>query len=160
MAESQRPWEDREKAVWAWCMCGSLSKVAEDTRIPRRTLRGWQKSEWWPGLEASVRQEIRNTHLGKLTELKEKALEVILERLEHGDEVVSRNGGLIRKKCSGRDATVMFGILDDHANVLEGRPTSISANVGKSVRKQIDEAAKVLQDIGEEQRQSEEATKH
>ena len=54
MSESQRPWEDREKAVWAWCMCGSLSKVAEDTSIPRRTrvnldLSAWPNVERWLG---------------------------------------------------------------------------------------------------------------
>ena len=161
MAENfKRSWEDRETAVWGWCKCGNISKVAEDTGIPRRTLRDWQKSEWWPELEARVREEIRRTQLGKLTHLQEMVLEVIAERLEMGDEVVSRNGGLIRKKCSGRDAVVMFGILNDKANVLEGRPTSISSSVGGNVRKRIEDAGKALQEIGAETREAEEATKH
>ena len=66
----------------------------------------------------------------------------------------------MRKKCSGRDATVMYGILDDHANVLEGRPTSISSSVGGNVRKRIEDAGKALQEIGAENREAEEATKH
>ena len=156
----KRSWEERETAVWGWCKCGNLTKVAEDTNIPRRTLRDWQKSEWWPELEARVREEIRRSDLGKLTHLKELTLEVIADRLEFGDEVVSRNGGLMRKKCSGRDATVMYGILDDHANVLEGRPTSISSSVGGNVRKRIEDAGKALQEIGAENREAEEATKH
>lgn len=140
--------EDRKSAVKVWFSTGSLYESAKQTGIPRRTMQDWVNTVWWVEETDRLILEYRRKFLGKSTGMLDTILDVIKDRMEKGDEVVTKNGELVRRGISARDATWVLGVLFDKKNILMGEPTSIS--VRKPMKEQLDDAKRALHEYGEE----------
>ena len=55
----------------------------------------------------------------------DKALDETLDRLEHGDVVLTRDGDERRVKMKGKDAATIAAISTDKRQILLNQPTSI-----------------------------------
>lgn len=109
---------ERVAAVTSWLVLGSVRRVSEATGIPVRTLQEWQHTEWWAPLIAQVRAE-RGAELdASLSRIIDLAMAAVADRLQHGDAVVTKDGSIIRKPISGRDAAVILGIAADKRQLL------------------------------------------
>lgn len=111
---SQYTHEDYHRAVVAYLTLGNLHKVAAVIDIPRRTLYGWTKTTWWAELLNHVRQEKRDEFDAGFTRLIDKTINTIEIQLDAGE-------------VKARDAATIMGIAFDKRQILNLKPTSITA---------------------------------
>jgi len=114
-------------AACLYAASGNYSQVARDTNIPRTTILSWAKdSAVWVESLVKARQEINDEILAGNLKLVIKTNEETMDRVEHGDYVLTKDGKQIRVPMKGRDLAVVGGIKEDKARVALGQATSIS----------------------------------
>jgi transposase-like protein len=117
---------DKSRAVAAYVGTGSFTKSAAITGIPENTLRAWAKQEWWA--EESLRankgdsDELKST----FTRIAKKATEELEERLTNGDEVLGKDGALVRKKISGKELTIIAAVSADKRRQEMDAPAQVA----------------------------------
>lgn len=122
--KSYTSWTDSDKrrALAVYKSLGSMVRTTEVTGIPDQTLRFWMKQEWWKeGLlqlkaEDSAELEDAATSIAKL------GGEIVKERMQHGDFILNKDGEMVRKPISARDAAVITAIAIDKRKVLQEEP--------------------------------------
>jgi len=126
---SQYSDEDRRNAIGHYLVLGSLRRVEDATGIPNQTLSGWTKTDWWNQAIGKIRAE-RNDELdNRLSAAVDKALDGIMDRLEHGDAQVI-DGEIRRVPIKARDLAVVTGVTFDKRQLLRSMPTSINQSAG------------------------------
>ncbi len=128
---------------------GTFCAVARDTGIPRTTLIGWSKQALWDDELVKARHQISEHILAQNLAIATKANEVVLDRLENGDSVVTKDG-VISVPMKGRDAAVVGGIMQDKAARGLGLPTQIHAQTADA---QIQAFIKEFKEISESYRE-------
>ncbi len=105
--------EDKQRAVATYVATGSFTRTAAITGIPESSVRLWAKQDWW---DEEVRRADRlDTDELKtvFTKIAKRATEELVDRIEHGDEVITKDGTPVRKKIGGKDLAVISGISAD-----------------------------------------------
>ena len=116
-------------AACLYAACGNYSKVARDTNIPRPTIMSWAKdSAVWDASLTKAQQEISDEILAYNLEIVIKSNEQILDRIDNGDTVLTKNGDRVQVPLKGRDLAIISGIKEDKARVALGQATSITKN--------------------------------
>ncbi len=131
-------------AAYLYAASGNYSQVARDTNISRPTLMGWAKdSEVWLEALDKARQEISDEILAYNLEIVIKTNEQIIDRIDNGDTVLTKDGKQVRVPMKGRDLAVVSGIKEDKARVALGQATNIvgKAESMNSLAKQFDQLA-------------------
>lgn len=106
--------EQRLEAVTAYFITGSMKKAAEQVGIKETIIRRWKASSpWWTKALEQVKRKKQDELDSKLTNLLEKTLDELRDRLMHGDEIVTAKGKKGRRKVSAKDLGVISGILYD-----------------------------------------------
>ena len=103
--------QQRMEVVVLYAISGNAKKVAKDTGIPRTTIVGWKKQDWWQDAVASVRSEKADEHRAKYSELVDKAQQVALKKLP---------------EASARDAMIIAATGTDKIRLHDGMPTEIT----------------------------------
>ncbi len=109
--------QQRMEVAVLYAISGNAKKVAKDTGIPRTTIVGWKKQDWWQDAVASVRSEKADEHRAKYSELVDKAQQVALKKLP---------------EASARDAMIIAATGTDKIRLADNMPTSISGNQATS----------------------------
>lgn len=128
--------KDKIKAIAAWLVLGKMPAVAEQTGIPLNTLNYWRQQPWWfeqvEKIRAEENLEVDNTY----SKIVKKTQEVILDRLEHGDAVVTKDGSIIRRPVLAKDASLIGAVAFDKRAILRDIPQSELQKVSMSERLQ------------------------
>ncbi len=103
--------QQRMEVVVLYAISGNAKKVAKATGIPRTTIVGWKKAEWWQDAVTSVRSEKADEHRAKYSALVDKAQQVALEKLP---------------EASARDAMIIAATGTDKIRLHDGMPTEIT----------------------------------
>lgn len=101
---------DKKRAVAVYKALGSLNRTAEITGIPGSTVEMWARTDWWKEALMALKAEDSSVLEDATTNLAKQASQVVSERLTNGDFVLNRDGELVRKPVSGRDAAIIMGI--------------------------------------------------
>jgi len=132
--------EEKRSAVAAHVVHGTLTGASKQSGIPYQTIQRWKTdhSTWWEKIAAEIWEQegekIRSRY-GQIVDLGSIAL---IDRIEHGDTRVNTKGELYRIPVSGKDMTIMVGTFQDKLNVMQGKPTSISAVAGQSITEKLE----------------------
>ena len=137
--------EDRRRAAVEYAIHGTLSKTSESTGIPERTLYDWKETDWWVSQVNEVRELNKDLFDAKLEQLALRGFESMLERIEHGDEYITKDGEKARKKVSLRDLATASGIAYDKMRLHRNQPTSIKAESTDARLNQLAEKVRELQ---------------
>lgn len=121
---------ERKQAVAHWMVLGNIKEVGRQLGIPESTLHQWKQQEWWNDYYAVLRADKNLDVDAMMTAAVHKALNVVLDRLEHGN-LMYIDGQHVRVGVHGRDAAVIAGILFDKRQLLRSLPTSISERSSK-----------------------------
>lgn len=124
--------EQVAQAALAYVIEGRCTKVEEITGIPERTVNGWTREEWWPALIDQARLAKQDEVDAGLQRMQDKAIQASIDRLEHGDYIMGKDGQLIRKPVSAKDAAVVAAVAFDKQRIIRNLPTSITASGGDS----------------------------
>lgn len=124
--------EQIAQAALAYVIEGRCTKVEELTGIPERTVNLWTHQEWWPALIDQARMAKQDEVDAGLQRMQDKAISASIERLENGDWIMGKDGQLIRKPVSAKDAAVVAAVAFDKQRIIRNLPTSITASGGDS----------------------------
>lgn len=123
--------EDKIAAASAMMICGSSPKAASHLKrhygleIAESTIRWWAaEASWWPDLMKVLRKEKDEELDAMQTDMIHKSAEELQDRLDQGDEVVTKDGDVVRKAVGARDLAIIHGTLYDKRALKRGDPTS------------------------------------
>jgi hypothetical protein len=109
-------WSEKQKlqAVTNYLVVGHWGIVSDTTGIPIDTLKKWKQQDWWKQFEEEVRRSSNLELGGKLSKVREKAIAVVLDRLEHGDlKVNPETGKFSRIPVNAKNASeIMMKTID------------------------------------------------
>lgn len=110
------------------------SLACKMTGISRHNLTRWAREQWYSDAIELVREKIDEELDANLTAVVHKGAREVLDRLDNGDYFYNKDGQLVRKPISGREAMLITGIAHDKRSLKRGKPTSISENVSEDAR--------------------------
>ena len=118
---SQYPEKVKVKAVVLYNQVGSLRSVAETLGVRYDTMRQWHISEWWKDIEDDLKSQKRTKLSGQMTKLKDKAIEIVEDRLTNGDFFYDQKTGELVRKPVGADtaSNILRTALDKHLQMEE-----------------------------------------
>jgi hypothetical protein len=89
--------------------------------IPRITLQVWKTSVWWNDLIAELKVQEKIELSSKMKSIVDAAHTVVANRLENGDAVIGKDGQIVYKPVSMRDAhRVAVDLLNQREAVEKG----------------------------------------
>ena len=115
-------WDEKKRLelVQSFILLGNLRQAAALNAVPEITARKWKATAWWKETEDELRRGSKLQLSSKLTELVNKSLVVIADRLETGDFVFNpRTGQFIRKPVSAEHANKIATQLIDRTLAVE-----------------------------------------
>lgn len=104
---------DKDRGVAAYVSTGSFSKASNITGIPETTLRYWSKQDWWGEAVLRVDKADSDELKSTFTRIAKKATAELEDRLEHGDEIVTKDGEIVNKKISGKELAIIAAVSAD-----------------------------------------------
>jgi transposase-like protein len=121
--------EDHKNFAVLYLLHGNVKKIAETMKIPSRTLYPWLKQSWFPAAYDEAKREYAELLEARLSDIVEKATTEILERLANGDEILTKEGDIVRVKVSTRDLTTLLREGIDKIRLLQNKPAKVTAEV-------------------------------
>ncbi len=115
-------WETQKKleVLQSYILIGNLTKAAALNGIPYVTAKLWKTGNWWKETEDELRRSGKLELSGKLTELVNKSMVVLADRLENGDFIYQpRTGAFVRKPISAEHANKITTQLIDRTLAVE-----------------------------------------
>ncbi len=73
--------QQRMEVAVLYAVSGNAKQVAKDSGIPRTTIVGWKKQDWWHDAVTRVQSEKADEHRAKYSELVDKAQQQTLDKL-------------------------------------------------------------------------------
>lgn len=127
--------EDRMQFAVFYVIHGNVKKVAEMMTVPDKTLYGWLKSDWWPRFYEEAKRQYAELIEARLSDIVEKATVQLVDRIENGDEVVTKQGDVIRVAVPAKDLNAIIKDQVDKIRLLQNKPTKMVAEVKFDVTK-------------------------
>lgn len=130
-------YSDKKKmdVACSYAVCGNSRRVSELHDVPEGTIRAWKQTEWWNEIMSRIIQE-QDEELGsKLTNLIDKAVDQVNDRLDNGDWIYNpKSDKLVRKPINAKDLAIVTAITVDKRQLLRGQPTSRVEKVSQDER--------------------------
>lgn len=121
-----KKWSDRqlsikkELAIRMYAATGNLVATAEQAGVTPMTLRRWKGQEWWPERLAEFRAGVESALNERQLNIVNKAMEVVVDRLENGDFVWDvKQQRMIRVPVSMKNATTAAAVLNEQRTKAE-----------------------------------------
>ena len=121
--------EDRMNFAVAYVITGNVAEIARKMNLPDKTLYGWLKSDWWPRFYDEAKRQHAELIEARLSDVVEKATNQLIDRIEHGDEVVARDGTIVTVKVSARDLNTIIRDSVDKIRLLQNKPGRLTAEI-------------------------------
>jgi hypothetical protein len=128
---------DKEKlnAVCVFAVTGNSRRCAEIAKLPEATIRSWKQTVWWAEAMSRVVAEKDEELTYELSNLVDKAVREVNDRLDNGNYVYdTKRGELIRKPVDAKELAIVTAIAIDKQQLLRGKPTSRTEAVSQSER--------------------------
>jgi hypothetical protein len=99
---------------------GNLTLTAGATNIPLRTLKAWKATNWWKSLFNELKKAEKLELSAKTKTIIERSMELLADRLEHGDPFYHpKTGEIIRKAVPAAQLHQIAKDMIDRKNILD-----------------------------------------
>src|SRR3990167_6732553 len=118
-------WSDakRLEVVTTWLVLGKIPLVSATTGVPEGTIRQWRTQPWWKEIEISVQTESDQELDTKLARRIDKALDLVMDRLDNGDYLYDpKTGTFVRKPVSMKDTWKVSTEMIDKRLLIRKQP--------------------------------------
>lgn len=116
----------RIDAIFAYFVEGTIRGAARLIGMSEGTILSWAQSSWWKAAIQKVR-ELKADELDvQYTKIIDKTLEHLEDRLENGDERVTKMGEIVKVAVGARDLMVINAMAYDKRALQRGDPTAIN----------------------------------
>lgn len=113
----------RIDVVTTWLITGNLAATAAVCQVPLVTIKLWRKQPWWNDLVVDIQTESDQELDAKLAKRIEKSLEIVNDRLEHGDfQYDPKTGQFVRKPVSVKDGWKVASEMIDKRWLIRKMP--------------------------------------
>jgi hypothetical protein len=128
--------DDRLHAVMLYITEGNMKKVETMTGIPYVTLNSWKEKEWWPAaLQFCHKRKDKELEL-RFSRVIHDTVGEIHDRVINGDwKHDNRTGQKVRIPMSGKDLSVVMGVIHDKRQMIRGEATSITGQSASQTEK-------------------------
>lgn len=111
-ANGRYSWEHKATAAQLYNQTGNMRLVSDQTGIPYDTLCDWKKSSWWGSIMDEIKIAKKAKQNTKIEELVATSLDLLQERINHGDWILNnKTGELVRKPITLRDMGAVVNAL-------------------------------------------------
>jgi hypothetical protein len=124
-------WSEKKKleAVTTYLALGNLNETSKVINVPLPTLSKWKQSAWWKELVDDIQSGDNQKADNKMSKVIDRALDIIVERLEQGDyQYDQKTGKLVKVPLKARDLERISSGLFDKRQLLRKQPTNIKAD--------------------------------
>lgn len=136
------PVEKRIEVVSQYLVLGNMALVAAVTGVNHNLIRAWKGQPWWKEFENQVRATENLQMDTKLSQIVDKSLDAVMDRVEHGDFIYDqRTGQIKRKPANMRDIAKVSVDLLSKRELLRGNATERKESSQISVADQLKELA-------------------
>lgn len=145
-------WDEskRIEAITMYLAIGNLTEVSRQMGIPIDTLKHWKnKTPWWKDIETQIKEEKNSSLSATVTNIVEKALNQVVDRIENGDFIFDQRTGEIRR-IPVKVATLnsISSVLIDKRLLLNKQPTVIHGT-SEGLDSKLDTLAKAFKSFVE-----------
>ncbi len=122
-------WNEAKKieALTAFFQSGSYAIASGISKVPECTTKNWRRSDWGREFEQNLNDQDNQELDAKMSKIIKKTLEVLEDRLDHGNfQFDQRTGKLVRVPVSIGDTHKVMSDLVNHRRVIRHEPTTIS----------------------------------
>ncbi len=120
--------DDRLHAVMLYVTEGNMKKVSKMTEIPYVTLASWKEQEWWPhALQFCHKRKDKELEL-RFSRVIHDTVSEVHDRVVNGDWKLDKNGEKKRLPMSGKDLSIVMGVIHDKRQLLRGEATSLTVS--------------------------------
>lgn len=132
------PVEKKIEVVSQFLVLGNMKLVAATTGVSHALIRQWKTQPWWKELEAEIRQT-QNIELdSKLSQIVDKSLDAVLDRVENGDFFYDQKTGEIRRRPAAlRDIHRVSVDTISKRELIRGNATERKETTQISVQEQL-----------------------
>ncbi len=141
-------WSDSQKieAVTTYLMLGNLTLTSNVLKIPEGTLTAWKRTEWWQELVKEINAQENITLSNKLKKIVDKSLDLISDRLEHGDHIYDQKAGkLVRKPIGAKDLNKIAADMIDKKTKLQSTEATVIAE--ENIQSKLEKLAKSFEEF-------------
>jgi len=124
--------KEKMEAASLYLATGNWNFVSKQLNISTVTLYKWRKAPWWGELinDLQIQDKVENNKV--LKKIKEKALQVIDDRLDNGNvQYDQKTGKFVRVPVNARDAHRIASDLIDKEEILADRIRQLGAQEEK-----------------------------
>jgi len=124
-------WSEKKQleVVTTYLALGNLAETSRVCNIPLPTLKKWKEKPWWSELVTSIQSGEGQRSDNKMTKVIDKALDLIMERMEQGDyQYDQKMGRLVKVPLKARDLERVAAGLFDKRQLIRKQPTNIKAS--------------------------------
>ena len=126
---------EKREAVQSYLLLGNLALTGRVLNIPEITLRQWKASPWWADMVAELKAQENLKLSVKMKEIVEASLNLVQDRIEHGDFVFDqKTGQVVRKPVSLKDAHKVAVDLVDRKDMLEKKAVEPTTDQGTDAK--------------------------
>lgn len=144
-APNSYSWQTKMDVVARYMLLGNMRVVSEVTGISYHTLADWKKEDWWQEMVEQIRRQKKLKSADTLTKIIETSVEIIQDRLEHGDFILNnKTGEIMRKPVGVKDANMIANQLMQRQAELE-EVIDRTATKQDSIKETLDLLAKEFQ---------------
>lgn len=119
--------EQKVQVACIWLSTGSAKEAADVTGVNHATIRDWvSRKAWWP-TACDLARKVLETKLDKtLDGLLRQSLGELQDRLDNGDDIVTKDGTVVKRRVGARDCAIISDILFNKRAALRGQPGNIT----------------------------------
>ena len=116
----------RIDAIFAYFVTGYIREAARLCGISEGTMLSWAQSSWWKSAIQKVK-EIKQDELDvQYTSIIDRTVTAIVDRLEHGEEKISKGGTKVRVGVGAKDLMLINAMAFDKRALVRRDPTEIT----------------------------------
>lgn len=131
---------------------GNWSLTAKLTEVPLQTIVYWRKQPWWNELLVELQTQEKVQTSKKLTKARDLALDVVMDRLEHGNHQYDPKTGQIKRIPVGaRDAHRIASDFLEKEDLLQARIAELQKTEEASTKDVLTNLARSFEEFAKSQ---------
>jgi hypothetical protein len=105
---------------------GNMAETSRVCNVPLITCKKWKATDWWANLVSDIQSGEGQKCDNKMSKVIDKALDLIVTRMEEGDyQYDQKTGRLVKVPLKARDLERVASGLFDKRQLIRKQPTSI-----------------------------------
>lgn len=114
------------EVITTYLALGSMEETSRVCNVPTETIKSWRKKDWWAEIVEDIQGGSGQRTDNKMTKIIDKALDLLVERIEEGDyQYDQKTGRMVKIPLKARDLERVAAGLFDKRQLIRKQPTSI-----------------------------------